>query len=257
MGDDEAVTMILDAHTHIGPSYHALFHRTSTFSASELLAGMDKAGVAMAVVFPGGYWDEVESYYQMVRAAVKEFPSRFVGFYRINPHLGQKALSAAEKAVREDGMRGFKLHPQLDLFVANSALVNPVMEKARELNVPVLFHTGDMPYALPSQVAEVASCYPDVPVIMGHMGKTEIYQDAATSARRAENIFLETSGCSPRNVIQGAINSVGAERVLFGSDWPAMSIKGELAKIYDLNLSDDEMEKVLGGNMRRILGMTL
>ena len=82
--------------------------------------------------------------------------------------------------------------------------IYPLIEKAQELNIPVMFHSGDGPFATPWQVGLVAMDFPKVTIIMEHMGFDSLcYTDAAIKmARKAENIILGTTGVmyeSPRS----------------------------------------------------------
>jgi predicted TIM-barrel fold metal-dependent hydrolase len=242
--------MIIDAHCHLGP------YGRRVWTATRLIADMDAWKIDRAVVFPtGGHKPtDYSKENDQVLNAVRRHPSRLIGFARVNPHFGSDSVVEVERAVSK-GMRGVKLHPTMEVFPANSSLVHPIMEAASRLKVPVLIHTGVPPYALPSQVADVASRFPEVKVIMGHMGGSGLAIDAAPSAKRTENLLLETSGVARRLAIEEAVRSLGAHRVVFGSDWPYSHPGPEITKIRILEITEDERRRVLGGNMAELLGL--
>jgi predicted TIM-barrel fold metal-dependent hydrolase len=72
-------------------------------------------------------------------------------------------------------------------------------------------------------------------------------------ARRNENIYLETSGMPMHTKIRDAIDALGPTRVLFGSAIPAFHPQVEMAKVRLSGLSEDNVERVLGLNARRLL----
>jgi len=247
--------LVIDAHVHVGPTFHSMFHEAKPkCDIDELLRRMDENRIDMAVLIPAGlYGEEMQYYYQLIHKAIKLHPDRFVGFVRVNPHFRDESLREIEIGITEYGMKGIKLHPQFDVFPANSSLVFPIMEKAYKLGVPVLFHSGDIPYALPGEIVDIAEKFPEVPVIMGHMGKTECYQAVLTAAMRSKNVFLETSMCPV--LIEFAAQQLGSKHILYGSNWPATSIKAEITKIRYLNLNKADKQMILGGNIAHILNL--
>jgi len=244
--------MIVDVHCHLGS------YGRHVWTAKRLLADMDACGVDKAVVFPTGGHKPTDYSKENDQAlnAVQRYPHRLVGFARVNPHYGSSAAAEVERAISK-GMRGVKLHPTMEVFPANSPLVDPIMETASRLKIPVLIHAGSPPYALPSQVADVASRFAEVTVIMGHMGGSGLVIDAVPSAKRAENLLLETSGVARRLAIEEAVRTLGAHRVVFGSDWPYSHPSPEIAKIRVLDITEDERRRVLGGNMAELLRLKL
>jgi hypothetical protein len=87
---------------------------------------------------------------------------------------------------------------------------------------------------------------------MGHSGCCGLWYDAIKAAKRCENLFMETSG-NLSIAIEKMVESVGAERVLFGSDMPWVDSAIEILKIRKLNLSNRDKDMILGGNLERLL----
>ena len=118
---------------------------------------------------------------------------------------------------------------------------------------PALFHCGDDPYTTPQSIALGAAQAPDTVVVMGHMGGYFHVDDAIAMAERHPNLYLETSAMPYPEKIGLAIERIGADRVLFGSDGPGCNPMLEVEKIRLLALSRDVEAKVLGGNATRLL----
>lgn len=187
---------------------------------------------------------------EMIHELVNRLPDRIIGFGRLNPLNGKAALDVLDKAIKL-GLKGLKLHPLMETFPANTHILDPIMERLTDAKIPVLFHTGDPPFCQPALFVDLAKRFPKVKIILGHMGQ-RFSQDAITVAKLFENIFLETSSARG-SAIAAAVNEVGEDRVLFGSDAPFASIDLELRKIFLCRFSDRTLEKILGNNLLSIL----
>ncbi len=252
--------MIIDNHVHFGPGLHYYsdpFGPVITIhSADGLLRIMDRNQIDMAVVFPprwfgGEFFDpNYEQANKAIADLIKSHPDRFLGYGRVNPNWGRQAVQELDRCLGDYGLHGIKLHPEWEsFFPTNSALVHPLMELARKHKVPVLFHTGYFP-SEPALFIELALAFPDITIIMGHMGG-RLTGDALIAAKKAPNLVLETSG-----VIYGladAMKAVGVERFIFGSNCPFEFPGLQLEKIQRTQeIPDDKKALLLGGNSARI-----
>src|ERR1043166_3348468 len=107
----------------------------------------------------------------------------------------------------------------------------PVYEAARRYGVPILFPPGGESTPAPAVIAELASRYRDVAVILGHMGVSEYVKQAVAVARQNENIFLETSVVGWMPLLLEAFRGVGTSKILFGSDHPYTPLPMEVEQI--------------------------
>lgn len=242
------MTLVVDAHCHVGVGHE---YRQS---ADELLREMDKYGVDRAVICPVDRCIAVDNHEgnELMLASVRAHPSRFYAFATANPWYGTRAVMELRRAIGE-GAKGIKLHPPLQGFLLCDDLVYPIMELAEELAVPVFFHTGTPAFAQPMQLAELASHFPKVNLIMGHMGTTDLKADALPAASLAPNIYLDTSWILPGLVTQ-AVAQVGPDRVIFSSDSPLSELPIELELRAAAQISNDARAKLMGGNILRLLG---
>ena len=102
----------------------------------------------------------------VVEQAVKRFPDRFVGITWANPYEGDKAVETVVREVREHGFQGIKLHPLLNAFTANDAVVHPLMEVAQQMDLPVFIHSGHPPFSLPHSIIQLAEDFPKVRIVI-------------------------------------------------------------------------------------------
>jgi predicted TIM-barrel fold metal-dependent hydrolase len=252
--------MIIDAHVH-GPGRGII----NVLTAEDMLKKMDENSLDAIVTHPILWgapgvptWKGYEEANKIILDASKKHPEKIIGFVRINPHYIEKSTDYLEKAVKEKGASGLKLHPRNEAYPLNSErLVHPLMEKVAELEIPMITHSGDCSFCTPCIVSELAESFPDVTIIMGHMGGTRS-SEAIYFAKKSSNIVLETSFDKPLSVLKNAIDSVGPERVVFGSDLGGTGLphspKLEVKRFNYLGLSEEEKELVMGRSMARILG---
>ena len=234
---------IIDAHAHVG-KFGSWANVSCT--AGELIGKMDASAVEKTILFAPDN--------SLVRSAVKKYPKRFVGFVWPNPH-DAGALSLVKESVDRWGFRGVKLHPLVHAFLPTDEEVLPIVEFARKRRIPVAIHSGHPPFSLPWSIGELAEMYPDVRIVMLHMGHAHgVYiQAAINTAKKYDNIILETSGVSMHSKIKEAVEKVGEGRVVFGSDYPFHDYTVELQKVNVAGLSEGQKDLVLYENAKRLL----
>jgi len=145
----------------------------------------------------------------------------------------------------ELGLRGLKLH------------VHPgpeVLDTVAELRIPVIYHPARV-----ALIEEISRDYPTVDFILAHLGADMSYDwrehlAAIEMARRHQNVYLDTGAVVLTRYIEQAVHELGAEKIIFGSDEPEVDCRLEIFKIRMLELPKLQEEKILGGNLQRLLG---
>ena len=245
--------LIIDSHCNLGKSH--LFNIEE--SADSLKGKLDLLGVGMAVVGPFGreLVVDTDAGNQRVKEAVSRYPSSFLGLAGANPWT-QGSVEALKRHLLDRGFKGIKLNPSTQGFMANSEIAWPVLEIAESTQVPVMIHSGTPVYSLPLNIGDLADRFPNVTIIMAHMGYSDYFGDAIVAARRRENIVLETSLMPVVGMIERAVRDVGYDRVLYGSSSPNGSMELELFKIEIADITSREREAILGGNAKRVFNIT-
>jgi len=234
---------VIDAHTHVG-TFGSWAQVSCT--AEQLLQEMDQFNVEQAILFAPDN--------DLVKQAVEKYPNRLVGYVWPNPNQ-PFAVDLVKKAMREWGFKGIKLHPLLHAFLPTDNSVLPIMDVARNLRIPVAIHSGHAPFSLPWSIGELAEIYPDVRVVMLHMGHGHgVYiQAAIRTAKKYDNIILETSGMPMHTKIREAVDTIGEQRVVYGSDIPFHHTSVEMQRVKMAGLTEHELRLVLYENAKTLL----
>jgi predicted TIM-barrel fold metal-dependent hydrolase len=198
-------------------------------------------------------------------------PDVLIPFASIDPAKGRLGAREARRLVREQGVRGFKFHPNVQAFYPNDRMAYPLYEAIEELGVPAVFHTGQtgigagapggggirLKYANPMYVDDVAADFPGLPIILAHPSFP--WQDEALAvATHKPQVHIDLSGWSPKyfppQLVQYA-NTLLKDKVLFGSDYPLLTPDRWLADFDQLPIKPEVRPKILKDNAARLLGL--
>ena len=232
--------MIVDPHMHVGE--FPLFD--VALDEDGLVALFEEFDYDAGIVF---HPDNA-----LTRGIVERVPNAWALFWA-NPREPGCAEQAAE-FLEHPKFLGVKMHPLLDGYHPNDPIVHPIAEQLLERDLPVLVHCGHPIFTLPWSIEELAVQFPDLRVVLGHMGHGNIvYINASIDvAERNPNVYLETSGMPMHSKIRTAYERVGADRVMYGSDAPFHDPGVELRKVEVSGLDEDACRRVLGLNARRL-----
>ncbi len=241
--------MIVDSHAHVDevPALGWLD------PAEAIIEEMDAAGVERAVVMTYTELPAVNpGALEYLAGQIARYPERLIGYVRLHPWYPD-APELLDRAIREYGMKGLKLHPVGSLSHPGSDQTVALIQRAAGYGAPVLFHCGDEPLTTPLQIAQAAERVPEAHIILGHMGGYFHVEEAIETAARIPNLLLETSAMPYPDMIRRAVDVLGPERVLFASDGPGCSPRLEVRKVDLAGLSETERELVFHGNIERLL----
>ena len=236
-----------DAHAHIG---HFGGWANVELSSDGMVKAMEDYNIERSIICHRDNSETVN--------AINRFPQELVGIAWLSPFDGENAVAELDRLVKVNKFQGLKLHPLFSAFTANDPVVYPLMDKARELSIPVFIHSGHAPFSLPWSIAQLAEVYPDVPIVMVHMGHGHgIYIQAAIDmAMKYDNIWLETSGMPMHTKVKEAYERVGAERIFWGSDAPFHDYGVEILRTRVSGLSEQALEQVFYSNIKKFMGWT-
>lgn len=216
-----------------------------------LLANEDAAGIQYAVVMPSPTPQPDNQ--ALFDTAGHEH--RAILCCQVNPNHGDAALQEIRQSAREWGMRILKIMPAIYQVRMSSPLATTLMTTARELGMVVNIHSGSG-ISHPLAIGALCRRFPDVTVLMDHMGYREWTADAIEAARDSPNLYLGTTiAAFEPSVVERAVRELGPERVVYGSNWPNLYSDLAVEAIRRQRLGTEAEELILGGNLARILGL--
>lgn len=182
-------------------------------------------------------------------------PDVFLPFCYVNPTYPDESVEEIRRCVDGEGMVGVKL------WVARRATdrgLDPIMEAATERDLPVLQHawdktTGNLPgESTPEDVADLARRHPSAKIVMAHMNGVGLRGLEAIAD--CPNVVVDTSGGDPESAItETAVNLLGADRVVYGSDAPIRHFGVVLGKVLGTGFQEEVVRKLLWDNTVRLL----
>ena len=279
--------MIVDAHCHIMPPSFAdrrpqFAAKDATFAeiladpsaritdAVSLLQAMDRDAIDHAVVMGMGWTDyevAVEANDYIVETVVNH-SDRLTGFCSVNPAWGNAAVSEARRCF-ETGLSGIgELHPDTQGYdISDAKAMAPLMSLARSLGLPVLLHCSEPVGHLypgkgrttPDKVYRFIENFPSNNVICAHWGGgLPFYTLMPEVGAVLSNVYFD-SAASPflyrSDVYTKVAELVGADRILFATDYPLMRPSRPLADVADARLTECQRRLILGDNAARLLGL--
>ena len=199
----------------------------------------------------------------------KKYP-QIVPFIGVDPWI--LSTSEMEVHVREMvdryGARGVKVHPVVQRFFMHDERMMPIWRLCVELGLPVMAHAGpargDKQYADPRAFAQVLEAFPQLRIVLAHMGGGSWRQLLEIAKTYPNSYFdfceiIEWTGApnAPTDYeLANLIQNVGSERVMMGSDFPWYDIDHTVERLMELPLlSKKQKEEILGANAVRIVNM--
>ena len=255
--------MLIDMHSHIWDINNAPKVLTDNIrarlgddrKAAELLSGeglikhIEEAGFDKALVLALADKDmsteQADAHNAYVADQVRKSAGKLFAFCCVKPDDPQ-AVYKVKKYIEEDGFCGLKIHPLMQEIRINDERLFPLYEVMQEYRLPVLFHCSGMNiagyrdiFANPIDVDDVANAYPELPVIMAHMGRIK-YDEAITMMRKHKNVYGDISILFSRDkravtkpaemVLERTILwGASTEKLMIGTDYPFYTQKEVLS----------------------------
>lgn len=247
-----AAVEIIDFHARVPPSSRAV---------GRLLGVMDRNGIARAAVTAAGLVDldtlaaqvmeggfvEADADNEGLLAVCAESVGRLLPFYFGNPRRSPEEYARVAAACS-----GLELSPAVHGVALTDERTRAWVEVADRNNHPVYVVCLARPGSTATDLASLARDFPDTEFVLGHCGFVGIDLWSIDRVKDSANISAETSGCYTRTAAV-AVERLGPERVLFGTEWPIQDPRVELTKIDALDLEPDVRHRLLSANADRLL----
>lgn len=259
---------IIDAHAHIYPEkiaqkatvaigdFYDIKMDMPAGTAESLLEEGARAGVTGFVVHSVATTaHQVRSINEFIKREIDKH-KEFIGFMTLHQDLSEEEVEFEVDWCIKNGFKGVKLHPDFQKFYIDGENAQKFY-KIIGNRLPILFHVGDDRYDFsePERLYKMAKKYPEVNFIGAHFGgyrqwdKAEIYKDV-------KNVYFDT--CSSLAFItpekaKEIIDTLGAERFFFATDFPMWDATKELSRFMAINLSEKQRKMILSENIKKFL----
>lgn len=201
---------------------------------------------------------QVKSINEFIAEAVNTHSDLFTGFGTLHPD--SEDIQGDFDHLIELGLKGVKLHPDFQQFAMNEERAYKIGEVVSAGNVPMLVHCGDFRYnySNPEQIKPFLDKFPDITFIGAHFAGWSMWEDATEKLAGIPNLYVDLSSSlyalSPETALN-LIHAYGADRVLWGSDYPMWDSKSEMEYFNKIDLTDEERELIMYKNASKILGL--
>jgi predicted TIM-barrel fold metal-dependent hydrolase len=182
----------------------------------------------------------------LVADYVRRYPDKLIGFAGVDPADPGQAVADVKRARKDLGLRGVGVAPCAQDYHPTDTRAMRVYELAAELDMPLMFHPGihmatacKLEYAQPVLLDEVAREFPDVKIIIAHMGYPWVTETVALLAKHA-NLYSDISWLlhhpwEAYQALLGAFHHHVMEKLLFGSGFPYTHAAHCIEALYSIN----------------------
>lgn len=261
---------VIDAHCHIYPDKIAQKAANSTGKFYDIPMRYD--GTISALLRVGkGLIDhyvvqsvattpaQVSSINRFIADSVAASSGKMTGLGTLHPD--SPTLKEDIDEILSLGLHGVKLHPDIQGFKIDDYRCLKIYELC-EGRLPILMHTGDKRYDMsnPNRLAPILEIYKGLTVVGAHFGGYSVWESAELLLPRFPNLYVDCSSCffaMSDDEIRHYIRVYGAERVLFGTDYPMWDPKVEIDRLLSLRLSDKDYTLIFRKNAERLYGCVL
>ena len=263
---------VIDSHCHIYPEKIAAkavagtdkFYDTVAAclgTPADLLSVNEQAGVDHSIVQSVATTPkQVQSINEFIAATVNAAPDRLTGLGTLHPNSDD--LRGDVEHLISLGLKGVKLHPDIQNFKVDDYRCLKIYELCEEFGLPILMHTGDKRYdnSNPNRLIPILEIYDKLVIIGAHFGGWSIWEEASHVLCDIPNLYVDCSSSMPWISDEKTVEIIrryGAQRVLFGTDYPMWSPVKELDRFMTLQLTDEEKRIILSENVKKVYELNI
>lgn len=251
---------IIDFHTHPffdKDSYFCLYKESVDADVNTFLSDMDKAGISRfcgSVIRKAREGEGFELLKKLNRDALKlreVYGERYIPGIHVQPDFVSESAEEIEIAAKN----GVKLIGELVPYMHgwkdySCSGFSEILEVAEKYRMTVSLHLGDH-----DQMIKMASEHKNVNFVIAHPGEKERALKHIEAMQKCENMYLDLSGGGMfrYGLVRYLCDKVGAERVVFGTDYPICNLKMYVGAVMGERLTQRERELIFAENAKRLL----
>lgn len=258
---------IIDSHCHVYPEKIAAkaSFAIGTFydigmafdgSLARMKEAERRAGIERQIISSvATKWEQVSAVNRFIAGAVANGEGHVFGLGTVHPDSPD--MEADVNDLLSLGLIGVKIHPDFQKVAVNDPRFMTLFEILRAKSLPVLIHTGDRRYDFsnPNRLIPVLKSFPTLTVIGAHFGGWGFWEEVPPLLAGFQNFVTDCSSSlygMTNEAAKKAIATYGADRVLFGTDYPMWDPEREVERLLSLGLSSSDTEKITHRNAERV-----
>jgi predicted TIM-barrel fold metal-dependent hydrolase len=266
---------------HIKSDREKYIHSDSVFSeifsdpkarmatADELISAMDNDGVDISVVLNYG-WSSVSLITDIndyILESITRFPKRLIGFCTAPFDDTDAALREIERCVTAGAKGVGEIRPDISSGRDKIQLLKPVCDYLVEHGLIMSTHSSELEShsypgkgsATPDLLISLLKLNPNLKLVCAHWGGgLHLQTNNPEIKSMLKNTYFD-SAASPflyqPEIYKSMCDAFGADKLLFGTDYPLLKAKRYFSEIKNINLPTQIEQGILGENARRLLGM--
>jgi len=267
---------IIDAHVHLSERRDDALNRFARrnglrYTLDELLATMRRYKIARGLLLSPPLQGGLPLPNDEVIRMCRESGGMLAPVLTVEPNA--RAVKSAVKIAEDNrkDVRAFKVRLGYVKASAESPVFDKLYDHAESEGLPVLFHTGDTAFSTgdllrshPLTLDELANKREELTIILCHFGNPW-FEDVAELIYKHPNVYADISGLITggayaaeyaewlaKKISEAIYFAAGAEKVIFGTDYPVTTHTEALALVNRLEIEEGDKEKILGGNAERV-----
>lgn len=217
-------------------------------------AGIDHFIVQSVATTP----HQVKSINEFIAKSVSESNGKLTGLGTLHPD--SQDIEGDVKHLLELGLKGVKLHPDIQQFESDNDKCMKIYGLCEDNGLTVLMHTGDYryDYSNPNRIFPILKEFKNLTFIGAHLAGWSVWQEAYEKLSDFPNLYVDCSSCfgfTKKEEVYNLMKKYGSDRILFGTDYPMWLPKAEMETFLSLGFTNEEKEKILGLNAKKIFGL--
>jgi len=274
---------MIDSHTHILPNTplqliekfgedkvlsEMFSDNQETITSEDLVKNMDLNNIKKSIILGYGWTNfnllQESNNYNL--NSFQENPEKLIPFCSINPKFKEN-IYELERCINLGAKGAGEIHPSVqNLDIENEFIWDDSLKLLRENSLPILIHASEPVGHLypgkgetyPEKIYEFVKLFPENKIILAHWGGGLLFYELMKEVKEiSKNVFYDTAASSflynPK-IFKLAIDIVGSEKIIFGSDFPILDPIRIIKEMETLNQND--LRNITEKNIKNILNLS-
>jgi len=273
---------MIDSHTHILPNkpnklieefgeekvlLEMFSNEQKATTPEELLKSMNLSNIKKSIILGYGWtnFNLLQASNKFNLDAFKKNSSKLIPFFSINP-MFKENLQEMEKCINLGGKGAGEIHPSIqELAMDNENIWKDSLKLLEENSLPIIIHASEPAGHLypgkgntyPENIYKFIKLFPENTIILAHWGGGLLFYELMKEVKEiSKNVYYDTAASSflynPK-IFEIAIEIVGSEKIIFGSDFPILSPNRILEEMK--NLKEQDLMNITEKNIKSILNL--